>query len=206
MSTQNDMKPDANETRVLRKAEPSQPAWRFALFSLIVPGSGQFLLGDMQRGIGILISVIALVVLVVWRNSWALLAPVAVIWLWGVWDAFVAARRGSDPGRPSGRSTPTRTVGLPFLLGAFVVYALGISATEIRANRLVSGWPAVQPYLRALVHPELLAYPTEDVVGRVPFQGPCVDPLPEPDETPSQTPKVMTGALCASVGDVVEVQ
>jgi phosphonate transport system permease protein len=207
MSTGNHPRPDVDRVRVGDEHDSLQPAWRLVLWSLIVPGSGQFLLGERQRGIGLFVSVFALVVLVIWRRSLALFAPVGAVWLWGVWDAYRATRRASEGGElGAGRSMPTRSVGLPFLLGAFVVYALGVSATEMRTNRLISGWPAVQPYLRALVHPELLDYPTEDVVGRVPFQVPCVDPLPEPDQTASQTPRVTTGVLCASVGDVVQVR
>ena len=198
-------KPDADTVRADDGRDLSQPAWRFALYSLIVPGSGQFLLGERQRGIGLLVSLVTLLVLVLWRGSLALLAPIVGIWLWGAWDAYRAARFDALSG--IGQSSMLRrAMAVPVLLGVLVVYALGISATEIRANRLVSGWPAVRPYLRALVRPDLLTYPTEDVVGRVPFQVPCIDPLPEPDKTASRTPQVTASVLCASVGDVVQVQ
>jgi hypothetical protein len=87
-----------------------------------------------------------LVILIFWRGSAVLFAPLAVMWLWNVWDAY--------------RLTGGRALGLgvPFLLGTFIVYALGLVATEIRPGRLVSGWVSVRPYVRALTRPELLAF------------------------------------------------
>ena len=168
------------------------PAWRAALFSLIVPGGGQFVLGDRSRGLGLLIAVASLTVLTLWRSVPLLFIPLAVIWLWGMWDAYRLA---------GGRKTSTT---LPFLLGALVIYALGLDATEIRPSRMLTGWPAMQPYLRALVSPELLEYPTEDLVGQIPVQVPCIDPLPEPEKTASADPRLSTSA-CAEVGEVIEL-
>jgi phosphonate transport system permease protein len=170
------------------------PAWRAALFSLVLPGSGQFALGDRQRGVAYLVSIVALALLILWRGTAMLLIPLVGIWLWGVWDAF----RLASAYRPG--------LGLPFSLGALIVYALSLSATEIRPHRLVSGWPGMQPYLRALTRPELLAYPTEDLIGHVPFQVPCIDPLPEPGKTPSELPYVTTSVRCAQVGDVITLE
>jgi phosphonate transport system permease protein len=175
-------------------SRPGPPAWRVALLSLVVPGSGQFVSGDRGRGIGLLAAMVALAGLILWRGSTPLLVPLAFIWLWGAWDAY--------------RLSGGRKLGLtiPFLLGTFILYALGFSATEIRPDRLISGWPSMRPYLKALTQPELLTYPTEDLVGHVPFQVPCIDPLPEPGKAPSQAPRVTTGAPCAAVGDAIVVE
>ncbi|MBN1933916.1 MAG: hypothetical protein JW934_04595, partial [Anaerolineae bacterium] len=169
------------------------PPWRPALFSLLVPGSGQFSLGDRERGAGLLLVVAALAGLIAWRGVWALLIALGAIWLWNVWDAYRLA---------GGRAV---RLTLPFVLGILIVYTLGIQATEIRPARLISGWPAMLPFARALTRPEFLAYPTEDLSGHVPIQVPCIDPLPEPDKTPSQAPRV-TSVACAAVDDVIEVR
>jgi phosphonate transport system permease protein len=160
----------------------------------LLPGSGQFVLGEQQRGIGLFVALAALLGLVLWSGSPALFVPVLVFWLWSAWDAY--------------RLASGRKLGLfiPILLGVFVVYALGISASEIRTERLVSGWPSVRPFLRALVRPELLEYPTYDTRGHTPIQVPCVDPLPAPDKSSSRTPRVTASVPCASVGDVIEIE
>lgn len=169
------------------------PAWLYALFSLVIPGSGQAVLGKRSRGAGLLLVVAALGGLILWKNTVALLAPLAGIWLWTAWDAFQLAR-----GRQTG-------LGVPFLLGALIVYGLGVSVTEVRPARLVSSWPSMLPYVRALTRPELMTYPTNDVTGQTPIQVPCIDPLPPPTREATVSPRLITSVPCAAVGDFIEV-
>jgi len=159
---------DASEHRRLPKWPP--------LLSLILPGLGQMVQGQRSRGVGLLATVLALGGLILWQKVPLLLVPLGAVWLWGVWDAVQSARN-----RPSGTVAP-------FLLGAFIVYALAVRATEINPGRLVSGWPTVRPIVRALVHPELLEYPKESHIGYLPFQVPCVEPLPPPQGRPAPSP------------------
>ncbi len=171
-----------------------QSAWVYALFSLILPGSGQFVLGKRSRGVGLLLVVLVLGGLILWKAAIALLAPLAGIWLWTAWDAFQLAR-----GRQSGG------LGVPFLLGALIVYGLGISVTEVRPARLVSSWPSMLPYLKALTQPELMTYPTNDVTGQTPIQVPCIDPLPPPAREATVSPRLIISVPCATVGESIEL-
>jgi phosphonate transport system permease protein len=170
------------------------PAIWPGLLSLLVPGSGQFLLGERGRGIGFFLTTIALGALIFWQQSTVFLAPLVALWLWGAWDAYrlAAGRKGS--------------LGAPLLLAVLIVYGLGFKATEVRPTRLVTGLPGVMPYLRALTQPELMTHRAEDVAGRVPFQVPCVEPLPPPAVEPSEQPLLTTNVPCASVGDSIEIQ
>jgi phosphonate transport system permease protein len=169
------------------------PAWLPAVLSFVVPGSGQFILGSRGRGISLLVAILALGALVFWQGTTALLAPLVLMWLWGAWDAYRLAG-----GRKGG-------TGLPVLLAALIVYGLGYSATEVRPARLVTGWPSMAPYLKALTEPELFERPTEDRIGYTPFQVPCISPLPPPSKSPSEQPKVTTNVPCASEGDTITV-
>jgi phosphonate transport system permease protein len=169
------------------------PAWLPALFSFVIPGSGQVLLGEQARGIGLLASMLGLGALLLWQGTVALWAPLAAIWLWGAWAAYQTAK-GRKPG-----------MGLPFLLGFLILYGVGVTVTDVRPQRLVTGWPSVQPYLRALTQPELLEYPTEDLVGGVPFQVPCIEPLPEPSRSATEDPRLTTDVRCGEIGDVIQV-
>ncbi len=171
----------------------NKPAWLTALFSLLVPGSGQYVQGERQRGLGLLIVIVLLAFIILWRGAFALLAPLAALWLWGVWDAYRLSK-----GRRAGLTAA-------FLLGAFIVYALSVSATEIRPGRLVSDWTSVKPYLKALTEPELFTHPTEDLEGHTPFQVPCVEPLPEPSKQPSQEPRLTVSVPCADIDELVQV-
>jgi phosphonate transport system permease protein len=186
----------SNNNRKRNGAPPrsEMPALLPALLSLIVPGSGQFLKAERGRGVGFLLTIVVLGALIAWQGTFALLAPLALIWLWGAWDAYslAAGRKGR--------------LGAPFLLAALIVYGLGFRATEVQPTRLVTGLPGVLPYLKALTQPELMTHPTQDMVGRVPFQVPCIEPLPAPSENPSAQPLVTTNVPCANVGDSIEVQ
>ncbi|HNS52226.1 MAG TPA: phosphonate ABC transporter, permease protein PhnE [Anaerolineae bacterium] len=164
-----------------------------ALLSLVVPGSGQFVLRERMRGVILLVAIAVLAALIRWQSALALIAPLAALWLWGAWDAYRLAT-----GR---RARPA----VPLLLVALIVYGLGFKATEVRPARLVTGLPGVVPYLRALTEPELMAHPTEDVRGTVPIQVPCIDPLPAPSVIPSKQPLVTTSVPCAEVGDSVVI-
>jgi phosphonate transport system permease protein len=170
------------------------PALLPAFVSLIVPGSGQFILGERARGIGFLATIIVLGALIAWQGTIALLAPLAFIWLWGAWDAYRLAV--GKKGR----------LGAPILLAVLIVYGLAFVATEFDPVRLATDWPRMQPYLRALTEPELMEYPTEDRIGTVPILVPCVDPLPEPNKNPSEDPRLTASVDCAQVGDLIEVE
>ncbi len=173
---------------------PEIPAWQPAVASLIVPGSAQVWMGSRTRGVGLLAITLGLLALIIWQGSVALFAPLAAIWLWGAWDAYQSAR-----GRVAGTTTP-------LLLGTLILLGLGVTATEIRPGRMISGWPAIQPYLKALVQPELMEYPTEDLRGLLPFQVPCVDPLPAPDKAPSDHPLITASTPCANSDQVFEIE
>ena len=166
--------------------------WRAAFYSTFLPGSGQFASGARSRGVGLLAILASLIAVALWYGETIILAPAICVWLWNVWDAYQIAKGGSRRGW-----------GFPVAMTALAVYVLGISVTEIRLHKLATGWPAMQPYLRSLVQPELLAYPTEDIVGTIPVQVPCIDPLPDPGKMPSEAPRVTLNAACGQVGDVL---
>jgi phosphonate transport system permease protein len=183
-----------NQKRKDARPRPDMPPLLPALISLVVPGSGQFVLGERGRGIGFLATIVILGSLIAWQGTLTLLIPLVFIWLWGAWDAYRLAT-----GR-EGR------LGAPILLAVLIVYGLAFVATEAHPSRLISGWPRVQPYLKALVQPELMEHPTEDRVGSTPFQVPCIDPLPAPGKTPSADPRLQSQVPCAEIGDTVRIE
>jgi phosphonate transport system permease protein len=162
------------------------------LLSLIVPGLGQAVQGQWARGAGLLATVGILAGLILWKGFPLLFVPLAAVWLWGVWDAYRMAQK-----RPAGTT-------LPFLFAALIIYVLGAQLTEISFSRLLTNWPAMRPVAEALVQPELLAYPTDDRIGTMPFQVPCIDPLPPPEgRTATESPRLWTDESCAALGDSI---
>ncbi|RME80401.1 MAG: phosphonate ABC transporter, permease protein PhnE [Caldilineae bacterium] len=173
---------------------PGRTSWLPPLVSLLLPGGGQALVGRYVRGAAILLAIVVMAALIIWLQGYALLAPLLGIWLWNSWDSYQLVR-GRQP-----------RLGVPILLGALIIYGLGTVATQVQPTRLVTGWSSMQPYLRALTKPELFTYPTEDQIGLVPIQVPCIEPLPEPARKPTEQPRLTVSVPCASVGDVVTIQ
>lgn len=172
---------------------PTLDPQRAALYSLIIPGSSQFLLGRRGRAISLLAGILLLLALVAWSGATVLYLPVAALWLWNVWDGYRLAQ-GREP-----RLT------LPVLFAALVVYSIAVDVVDVRLGRLFSDWRRVQPYVSALADPELFTYRTEDRIGLAPIQVPCIDPLPPPDREPSRDPQLFVSEPCAAVGETVTV-
>ena len=78
------------------------PAIFSAFLSLIIPGLGQFLLGERARGIGFFLTVVLLGGLIAWQANLVLLIPLLFIWLWGAWDAYrlATSQQGGRLGLP----------------------------------------------------------------------------------------------------------
>jgi len=168
--------------------------WLAMLLSAILPGAGQAYQGLYGRGFGIFLTILVLVGLILWRGTGVLFAPVLGIWVWNVWDAWQVGQ---------GRR-PRMTV--PALLAIIVIYSIAFITTEVQPRRMITGWSSMQPYVRALFHPELFEHPTEDLVGSAPILVPCVEPLPEPSRKPTEHPKLILDKACANVGDPLTIR
>ena len=173
--------------------KPSISPWLPALFSLIIPGSGQIILSHKARGFALFLTFFALLGLVLWTQAYALLAPLALLLVWIARDAYRLAK-GSAP-----------SWGVSLLLIGIVLYGTAIIVTEVRPARLVTGLPNVTPYLRSLFNPDLFETPTEEVVGLTPIMVPCVDPLPAPNREATTTPQLILSSPCTEVGDLLQV-
>ena len=170
------------------------PSWLPPAISFVIPGGGQAILGDYARGIGLFLSFFLVTALILWFQATALLAPLLAIWVWNSWDAYQLSK---------GRRI--RMI-VPILLFALIVYGVGIVATEVRPQRMVTGWSAMQPYVKALFRPELLTYPTEDRIAIEPIQVPCIDPLPEPERAGTEMPNIDLNSPCGAVGQAIRVE
>ena len=167
--------------------------WLAPFLSFVIPGAGQAYLGLYSRGFGLFISIIALIFLILWQGTGVLFAPVLGIWVWNVWDAWQVSK-GRRP-----------KFSIPVLLAAIIIYGLAFVSTEVQPQRMITGWDSMAPYVRALFHPEMMQYATEDKIATTPIQVPCVEPLPEPNRKPTEDPKITLDKKCGSVGDTIIV-
>ncbi len=151
-----------------RKAAPPLAA----LASLLVPGLGQVLAGQVQRGLLLLGSIVSIGLIFRWRvdllahlepSFWARLSrsfdrrplfvglvigATALIWLWAAWDAWRLAEAGRRPGEARGRRNP----GI-FVLVIAVFFILGWQVSQINAYTLVTKFPDAWPPLSRVIWP-----------------------------------------------------
>lgn len=128
-----------------------------ALESLVIPGSGQFLLGRRGRGIVIFLTAAINAFIVSWTlvnmqigqvrlgglaTSWLWL-PFVLFWAWNVWDAYQVSR---------GRSGNALT---GVVLASIVLYVIAWQATEVKMDRLVTRFNDARLVMTDLVNPDV---------------------------------------------------
>ncbi len=148
-------------------ASQSSNAFLPAVLSLIIPGAGQTYLKQIWRGATILLTTVILVFLVNWgfdngkiglielggfTTSW-LWMPLVLYWLWNILDAYRLTR--SEP-------FPT-WIGL--LLAAIILYVLAWNVTNIRPERLITGFQDLRGIANDLIHPDL--FTTDPATGAI---------------------------------------
>lgn len=138
-----------------------------AVLSLIIPGAGQIYLRQIWRGVTILLATVIIGFLVNWgfdngkiglielggfTTSW-LWMPFALFWMWNILDAY---RLGRNELFPS-------WIGL--LLAAIILYVLAWNVTNIRPERLITGFQDLRGIANDLIHPDL--FTTDPATGAI---------------------------------------
>ncbi len=126
------------------------------ILSLVIPGSGQMVLKKTWRGITLFIITVILTFLVQWgysnfeigkisigglTTSW-LWIPLALYWLWNVWDSYMLSVQ---------KSTPTL---IAVLLAATVLYSIAWVMTDVKLDRLVTRFDAAKTVSTKVVNPD----------------------------------------------------
>ncbi|MGD1996224.1 MAG: phosphonate ABC transporter, permease protein PhnE [Anaerolineae bacterium] len=190
------------------------PAPVAALASLIVPGLGQILARQVQRGLLLLGSLVSIFGLVAWRVQdlgrreveamaifrkafdrrpifvGAMVVGILVLWLWAAWDAYRQAQTERRGG-----------IGL-FALVIVLFFTLGWQISEINlqkaATELTDAWP---PLSRVLWPWEAaIDRVTEETSAGAEILSPCDDqaPPPPPEEVPGR-PYVKAEPTCGDL-------
>ena len=128
-----------------------------ALGSLVIPGSGQFLLGRRMRGGMVLLTAAASAFVIQWSlvnmkigqvslGGWAtswLWAPLILFWAWNAWDAREVSRGRSASSLPA------------IALAAIILYVIAWQATDIKLDRLVTRFNDAKLIFNDLAHPDV---------------------------------------------------
>jgi len=194
------------------------PAPVAGIASLILPGLGQILARQVQRGLLVLGSTVSIVGLLAWRvrdlahrevGAMAMvrkalqrqpffvglvLLGTVILWLWNAWDAY----RQAQPDRRSGAGI--------FVLIVILFFTLGWQIGEIDLGKAVRELPDAWPPLSRVLWPWPAAVEreTEKVSAGADILIPCdEDPPPPPEEVPGQ-PYVVADPTCGELSELDE--
>ena len=129
-----------------------------AIFSLILPGLGQFLLKKRERGLFIFLTTLVLAFLIPWMlehqgigkidlagitTSWLWL-PFGLFWVWNVFDAHAL----------NANRTLTLVPGILFV--AIILYVIAWQVTGVRLDRLVTRFDDARIVATNLLNPDMI--------------------------------------------------
>ncbi len=208
----------ATRTKQQEQKTSLVPAPIAGVASLIVPGLGQILAHQAQRGLIILGSLISIIPLLVWRvydlgrletGALAVLGKAfsrqplfvgllvggtVVLWLWAAWDGYRQAR----PEHRGGTGI--------FVLILAIFFVLGWQIGGIDLGKAISELPDAWPPLSRVIWPWEAAVEREVVMIDAYAQvlAPCEgEPPPLPEETPGE-PYVSVDPTCGTPSEMDE--
>jgi phosphonate transport system permease protein len=190
-----------------------------AVLSLIVPGLGQMIIGQIRRGLVLLFSLMTIIGLLAWRMNLAarreegilniftkaidvqpLLGIMAlgslILWLWIAWDAYVQTRKVRLEDKPKGGISV-------FALVLLLFFGLGWQIVEINLYELVTGADDAVPAMKQILWPWEKAFVREEDVldAGADIEVPCSDnPPPVSTEVPGQ-PYIAADPTCGDMSE-----
>ena len=131
-----------------------------ALASLVIPGLGQLFERRRWRSLVIFLAAAVSIFLVNWGlteykigkvggenffTTWLWL-PLALFWIWNVWDAYALS---------NGKAINTFPA---IVIVGVIIYVLAWNVTNVKLDRLVTRFDSAQKILKLLINPELAKY------------------------------------------------
>jgi phosphonate transport system permease protein len=194
------------------------PATAAGIASLIIPGLGQMLARQMNRGLVLLGSIISIIGLLAWRitllarritgGPWdqfvkaldrrpffigLMVGGTAILWLWSAWDAYRLAQAEEEA---------EKGIAIFFLI-LVLFFALGWQIGQIDMYKAATELPDTLPILTKVLWPwEAAVTRNERVVkAEAPIMIPCEEgeELPEPPEYVPGEPHVQVEPRCGEM-------
>jgi len=161
----------------------------------IIPGLGQIYLGQLTRGVALLVAILIAALLVQWKESSFLFMGIVLAWLWGIWDSYNLAQG--------------RKISLvpPFLIISVIIYIIGWQVTGIRLKRLITDIGDIKPLVSDLVQPAFLERDIEEQMAQAIFESPCSD-SPPPKGAPKEDEPylIIVDKTCGEVGETFTIE
>lgn len=158
------------------------------LASLILPGLGQVLSGELKRGFAVFFTVASALATTIWfgRAGWYLLP--AAIWAWNIWDA-----------RRQPKGAPLLPV---LLLWLAVAFGIGWQVTEIDPRALIENSQRSASILRPMLNPDFLTRRATSEQYWVQVQVPCVGQPPRAEREQDGV-RISASQDCAAIGEIL---
>jgi phosphonate transport system permease protein len=205
----------ASRTTQQKDRSSPVPAPVAGVASLVIPGLGQLLIGQITRGLLLLASMVSIIGLLIWRlgiiarrevglanrflksleiqPAFVVLAVVGIVilWLWSAWDAY---RQAQPDWRRGGFGV--------FALVLVLFFVLGWQISEVDLVKAVKELPDAWPPISRVLWPWEAAIDrvTEESTAGVTILSPCDDEPPPslPEEVPGQ-PYIMVEPTCGDL-------
>lgn len=162
-----------------------------AIFSAVIPGTGQMYLGDFSRGVALFFIFITALGAVLWFGQLAWLLVPILLWLWIIWDAYNLPRQGAP-------------VLLAAILWLAMAYGIGWQVTQIDFGLLFSNPERASSILGLMAHPDFFQERSESQGARIKIQLPCGDYVGDLSANKNGI-ALQLDVNCVFVGDTVTI-
>jgi len=166
-----------------------------SLILSIIPGLGQIYMGQLTRGVALLVAIAIATLLAQWKGNSFLYVGILLAWLWGIWDSYNLAQG--------------RKISLvpPFLIISVIIYLIGWQVTDIKIKRLITDIGDIKPLVSDLLHPAFLERDIEEQVAQAIFESPCSE-NPPPKGTPLEDEPylIIVDKTCGEVGETFTIE
>jgi len=208
------------------------PAAAAGIASLILPGLGQALARQIQRGVLMLASTATILVMLGWRvtllahrevGAMAMLrkalhqqplfiglviAATLILWLWNAWDAYLLARSlRAAPVQAVAPQSPagTKPPGKGVFFYVLIIYfILGWQVSEINLVKMITQLPDAWPPLSKVLWPWEAAMTREvqRISAGAEIQTPCLGTPPAPPQEAPGKPYVSVEPRCGELSSL----
>jgi len=213
------------DSSISRESEKQSwiPAPAAGVISLFIPGLGQLLSRQIQRGLLLLASTVTIVLLLGWRINllahreptiWAMITKAirrrpffiglvvvctVILWLWIALDAYRGARFGGPRPRGGLKRRGAR-VGI-FVLIIFTFFSLGWQISEIDLVKMIAELPDAWPPLSRVLWPWAAAVTrdTQEVRAGAEILVPCGENVPPPPLEEPGKPYMVSTPTCGDL-------
>jgi phosphonate transport system permease protein len=163
------------------------------LFSLIIPGSGQFYVGERYRGFSVLVCTLVALGTAIWYHQAGWYAIPVIIWLWNIWDAVSLL---------GGRKRPVSIIVAALLV---MGYGIGWQVTKIDLSALTKNLDRAASIVVPMFHPDFISHKATTNTGWAPIEVPC-GPNPPASKNTTNGITVILNPNCARLNDTLILQ